>query len=145
MLPGTIGGDRDRVAEQHCTGVAGEVGMGVEVVGDLPRLGAHRVPIVAAVGMELQVGHVGPVAFQHFHSFQGGGDVARGAQVVAVQVQRVRQAHLIDHPGQAGNDRGGGRLAVAVDGLMELLGILAPLPCGYAARVDRLHAIDLRR
>ena len=55
-----------------------------------------RVPVVAAVGVVLQVGQVGPVAFEHLHRFQRRRDVARRAEVVAVQVQRVRQAQFVD-------------------------------------------------
>ncbi len=58
VLPGTIGGDRHGVAEEDCTGVGGQIGMGVEILGERRCLRAHRVPIVAAVGMELQVRHV---------------------------------------------------------------------------------------
>ena len=60
------------------------------------RLGAHRAPVVAAVGVELQVRQVRAVPFQHLHRLERGGDVAGHAEVVAVQVQRVRQPELVD-------------------------------------------------
>ena len=60
-------------------------------------------PVVAAVGVVLQVGQVRAVALQHLHRLQRGGEVARRAEVVAVQVQRVRQAQLVARcrPGSA--------------------------------------------
>ena len=67
-------------------------GMRVEIVGDRGRLRAHRAPAVAAVGVELQVGDVGAVAFQLLHRLERRCRVARDAEVVAVQVQRMRQA-----------------------------------------------------
>ena len=101
VLPRAVGGDRDRVAEQHGAGVGGEVRVGVEVLGDLARLRAHRVPVVAAVGVVLQVGHVRPVAFQIFIVSSVVEIVARRAEVVAVQVHRVRQAQFVDDLRQA--------------------------------------------
>ena len=58
-------------------------------------------PVVAAVGVELQVRHVGAAPFQHLHRLERRGDVARDAEVVAVQVQRMRQAQLVDDLRQA--------------------------------------------
>ena len=145
VLPGAVGGDRDGVAEQDGAGVAVRLGWALKYSAICDRLGAHRVPVVAAVGVELQVGHVGAVAFEHLHGFERGGDVARRAEVVAVQVQRVRQAQLIDDLGQAGDDLRRRDLAVAGDRLVQLLGVLAPLPGRDAAGVDRLDAVDLGR
>ena len=44
MLPRAVGGDRDRVAEQHGPGVGGQVLVRVEVLGDLDRLRVDAVP-----------------------------------------------------------------------------------------------------
>ena len=35
MLPGAVGGDGDRVAEQDGAGIGGEVRVGVEILGQL--------------------------------------------------------------------------------------------------------------
>ena len=88
---------------------------------------------------------MGPVALQDLHRLERRGDVAGHAQVVAVQVQRVRQAQLVDDAGQARDDLRRRHLAVAGDRLGEPLGVLAPLPGRDAAGVDRLHAVGLGR
>ena len=79
------------------------------------RLRPHRAPVVAAVGVELQVRHVGPMAFQHLHRLERGRDVAGRAEVVAVQVQRMRQPQVVDDLRQAGDDLRRRQLAVAFD------------------------------
>ena len=68
------------------------------------RFGAHRAPVVAAVGVELQVRQVRAVPFQDLHGFERGRDVARDAEVVAVEVERMRQPQLVDDPREAGDD-----------------------------------------
>ena len=96
VLPGAVGGDGDGVAEQDRAGVAVRFGWALKYSAIAAASERMRVPVVAAVGVELQVRHVRPVAFQDLHGFERGGDVARGAEVVAVQMQRMRQAQFVD-------------------------------------------------
>ena len=56
--------------------------------------------------MVLQVGHVGAMAFQHLHGLQGGWKLPGSTEVVAVQVQRVRQAEVIDDLARLRHDLG---------------------------------------
>src|SRR5262249_29576634 len=70
VLPRTVGGDCYGIAEEDCSGVTGEAGMSIEIVGDLSGLRAHGLPIVAAVCMELQVSHVSAGAFQNLHGLE---------------------------------------------------------------------------
>ena len=110
VLPRTVGGDRDRVAKQHGTGVGRHVRMRVEVLGDFGRRRAHRVPVVAAVGVVLRMGDVGPTAFQMLHRLERGADVARCAKIVAVQMHRMRQAEFIADLRELRDDRAGREL-----------------------------------
>ena len=64
MLPRAVGGDRHGVAEDDGAGVRREVRVRVEILGELRRLRAHRVPVVAAVGVVLGVGEVGSAAVE---------------------------------------------------------------------------------
>ena len=71
VLPRTVGGDRHGVAEQDRADVAGQVRVLVELFGDGGRLGLHRAPVVAAVGMELQVRQMRAMPFEHPHRLDG--------------------------------------------------------------------------
>jgi hypothetical protein len=55
-------------------------------------------------------------------------DVARRAEIVAVQMNGVRQAELFANPRELRHDHARREIAVALDGRSELLAILAPLP-----------------
>ena len=139
VLPRAVGGDGHGVAEQHGAGVGGEVRMRVEVVGDCDRFGTHRVPIVAAIGVELEMGHVGRDAFEMLHGLQRGREVARGtrgccnagASGAAGRGRRTIWARLRD-------DLAGRELAVAFDGDVECL---ASLPHFQAATPPGLTAL----
>ncbi len=119
--------------------------MGVEVLGEFDRFRAHRGPVVAAVGVVLHVGDVRPVAFQEFHRLQRGAVVARRAQVVTVQVQRMGQTEFVHDPGECRDDLPRRHRLEAGDRIMQALGVLAPLPGRYPAGVDRLDAVRLGR
>ena len=69
----------------------------------------------------------------------------RGAQVVAVQVERVGEPEVVDDRRQVGDDLRGGDVAIAFDRLCEAASVFTPFPRGHAARVDRLHRVALRR
>ena len=96
VLPRTVGGDRHRVAEQDGADVARQVLVLEEFLGDGGRRGIHRVPVMSAVGMELQVREVSAVPLQHLHRLDRRADVARRAEVVLMQVHRMRQPELVD-------------------------------------------------
>ena len=144
VLPRPVGGDGDGVAEQHRAGVARQVRVGVEVLGDRHRRRLHGEPVVAAVGVVLEVRHVGAVALQHLHRFEGGGVVARRAEVVAVQVNRVRQRELVRDVGERLDDLGGRDGLVAGHHIVQSLAVLPPLPPRDAAGVHRLDAVGFR-
>ncbi len=146
MLPGTVGGDRHRVAEQHGTGIGGHVRMCVEVLGQLRRFGLHRAPIVATVGVVLQMGQVGTVTLEMLHRLQRRGDVARRTKVVAVQMKRMRHAQVRRRsaPGWS-TIVPGVSVLVALDRIGQLLGVLAPFPSRHAAWIDRFDAVRFGR
>ena len=94
--------------------------MFVERLGHGGRAGPHRAPVVAAVGMKLQVRQVRPPPFQHLHRLDRRGDVAGDAEVVAVQVQRMRQLQVVHDLREAGNDLRGRQGRVALERLVQL-------------------------
>ena len=120
--------------------------MGVEVVGDGGRLGAHRVPVVAAVGVELRGGPCAP-------GCPPGVFMVSSVVVTLPGAPRLLQCRCsgCGRPSSStirarlGDDLRRRHLAVAVDRVGELLGVLAPLPGRDAAGVDRLDAVDLGR
>ena len=145
VLPRSVGGDGDRIAKQDSSRVGGDARMGVEVFGKLSRFRADRIPAVAAVGVVLRMGDVGPVPFQVLERVHRGGDVSRRTEVVAVQVHWVRKAELVANPGELRHNHPGSQLAVSIDGRRELLGVVAIFPGRDAAGIDRLDAVGLGR
>ncbi len=141
MLPGPVSGNRDSVPEQNGAGVRRNVGMSVEVVGQLDRLRTHRIPAVPAVGVVLRVGNMSALSFQVLQGLHRRRDVSGGAQVIAVQVHRMRQPQVIANSGQLRDDAAGRQLAVAFDGRRQLFGVLAPLPGGDTARINRFNSV----
>ena len=55
-------------------------------------------PSSAASGVELQMREVGAAAGHRLHALDGGADVARHAEVVAVDVRGVRQLQILAAP-----------------------------------------------
>ncbi len=83
------------------------------------------------------------MSVQDPHRFERGRDVAGSAEIVAVQMERMRQLQVVDDFRQAGDDLRRRQRAVAFDGAGHGLGVLAPFPCGDASGVHRLHAVGL--
>ncbi len=83
-------------------------------------------------------------AFEQLHRFKRRLDIARDTQIVAVEMDRVRQPDFVHDFREARDDLGWRELVVAVDRLVEDTGVLSPLPRGHATRVDRLYPVPLR-
>ena len=62
------------------------------------------VAVAAAVAVELDVRQVAAVAFERLHRFERRRPVAGHAEVVAVDVDRVRQAEFVGRLGDAADD-----------------------------------------
>ncbi len=62
------------------------------------------VGVAAAVAVELDVRDVAAMSFERLHRFERGAPVAGHAQVVAVDVHRVRQTQLVHRRGHTAND-----------------------------------------
>ena len=143
MLPRTIGGDRDSIAEQHGTRVGGHVRVGVKVLRDFGRCGSHRVPIISTVRMILQVCDVGSTTFQQLHRFERRPDITRRAKIVAVQMHRMRQAEFINDLRESADNRARRDAVVAFNRVRELFGVFAPFPRRDTARIDSFDAVGL--
>ncbi len=98
-----VAGHARRLAEQHLADVDGDVRVRVDVVGQRRDLAVERVlvALAAAVAVELDVRDVAAVAFEGLHRFERRRPVAGHAEVVAVDVDRVRQAQLGGRLGDA--------------------------------------------
>ena len=122
--------------------------MGVDIVGQRGDLRRERVFIAgpAAVAMELDVGQMAAVTLEELHGLEGGRPVAGEAEVVGVDMHRVRQLQLVDRPGDGLDDLTGRHSEVIderVDGL-DVAGRPA-LPHLDTAGIDDLGGIRLRR
>ena len=120
----------------------------VDVLGEGRDLRAERVLVAlsAGVAVELDVRQMAAMSLEQFHRLERGRPVARQAEVVAVDVDRVRQAELVDRPGDPADDLTGGHAEAIDDGVQILDVPLAPmLPDLDAARVHQLRCIALRR
>ena len=85
-----------RFAEQHLADVDRDVGVRVDVVGQRHHFAVERVfvAIAAAVAVKLDMRDVAAMTFQSLHRFQRRFPVAGHAQVVAVNMHRMRQAQF---------------------------------------------------
>src|SRR5438093_9569234 len=100
-------------------------------------------PVISSIGVELEMGQVGSVSFQDLHGFERRGEVARGAEVVAMEMERMRQMQIIDDRRQAGNDFCRCYLMVTFHRLGQNLGVLSPFPGGDAAGIHCFHSVTL--
>jgi hypothetical protein len=91
----------------------------------------------------LEVGKVNAMAIRDPHGFQRGVDISGCPQIVAMQVQGMRQVQFITKAGQSGNDLSRCDPPITGNHLVQSLAVLAPLPPCYTPRVDRFHPIGL--
>ena len=122
--------------------------MGVDIVGQRSDLRRECVFIAgsAAVAMELDVGQVAAVTLEQLHGLERGRPVAGEAEVVGVNMHRVRQLQLVDRLGDRLDDltrRHSEVVDQRVDGL-DVAGRPA-LPHLDAAGIDDLGGVRLRR
>ena len=92
-----VAGHARGVAEHDLADVDGEVRVRVDVLGELRHFAVERVFVAfaAAVAVELDVREVGAVAFEGLHGGERRVPVAGHAEVVAVDVDGVRQAEVV--------------------------------------------------
>ena len=117
--------------------------MRAEVLGELRRARARPPARLAAVGVELEVREVRAAALERAQRVERRAPVARDAEVVAVDVDRVRQAELVHRAGDRVEHlprRDAGDVVVERGDVA-----VAVLPALDAARVDELDAVAARR
>lgn len=87
-----VAGHARGFAEEHLADIDGDVFVGVHVLGQRGDFAVKGVfiGIAAAVAVKLNVCHVAAMAFERTHRFERRGPVAGHAQVVAVDMGRVR-------------------------------------------------------
>ena len=121
--------------------------MRIHIIGQLTGPGVHlpEVAGLAAVGVELDVRQVRAMAVERGHHLEHRVGVAGQAEVEPVDVDRVRQGHLVDRRRQPCEDRAGRDLEPG-DDVVERADVPLPLLPGLdPAGIDHLHAERLRR
>ena len=101
-----VAGHRSRLAEHHLADIDGQVGVGVDVLGQRRHFGAHRGLVVrgAAVAVELDVREVRPRPLDGPHGLQRRRPVARHPELIAMNVHPVRQLHFVRAQGDFADD-----------------------------------------
>ena len=97
----SVSGHRRRRPEHHLADVGADLRVRAEVLGELRRPRTRSPAGLSAVGVELEVGEVGAAAVERAQRVERRAVVTGHAEVVAVDVHRVRQPELVDR----GRDR----------------------------------------
>ena len=141
VLDRRVGRDGHGGAEHDLPHVHAQLGVGVDVLDHLARGRGPAFARLPAVAMELQVGEVRPPAGQGLHARQRGGRVARHAEVIAVDMDRVREPERVGGVGERLQDRARGHCP-AGDGIVETGDVSLPaLPRLDPTRIHDLHRI----
>ena len=138
-----VGGHRRGRPEHHLPDVGAELGMGAEVLRDLRRARARPPAGPAAVGVELEVREVRAPALERAQRVERRAPVARDAEVVAVDVDGMREPELVHRAGDRVDHlprRDAGDVVVERGDVA-----VAALPALDAARVDELDPVAARR
>src|SRR5438874_3660547 len=103
--------------------------------GDCNGSRSNSIPAITGVRMILEVSQVSPVAFEHFHGFQSRTDISRRAEIIAMEMNWMRQLQFINDAGELGNNDGRCHLVVAGHRVEQRTGVLAVFPRLDAAGV----------
>ncbi len=134
-----IGRDRHRLSEHDLADVDGQVLGSIDRLRDLRGGGRKSARSLAPVAIELQVGQMQRQAFGRLDGGERGFDIPRQAEIVAMQVQRMRHADLVDRALQRLDDLARGD-AVERHDVVEREFPRIGLECRRAARIDDLDA-----
>ena len=141
VLHRPVGGEGRGRPEHHLADVAADLGMRVDVLDQRARAGAARAVGRRVVGVELQVSEMGATSVHRAHAGERGGDVSGHAEVVAVDVGRVRQRQAVGRLDQRFED-GARRHAIGSHRRIEPDAIArTALPQLDAAGIDHLDRI----
>lgn len=144
----SIARHRQRASGIHVPDVDGHVRMLADVVDQLRgrRGKAARIVGVAGVTVKLDVCEMPATSFQAVHRMQRGFPIARNAEVVAVDMHRVRKLQPVGGRGQFPYDRSRRNLKVRYR-LVQLLHRHPAdlLPALDAAGIDDLDRVAFRR
>ena len=101
-----VAGHAGGLAEDDLADVDRQVGVRIDILGQRrdPRRKRLFVAVAAAIAVELDVGQMPAMALQELHRLERGRPVAGQAEVVGVDVHRVRQPQLVDGLGDRLDD-----------------------------------------
>ena len=141
-----VGGHGGGSAEHDLTHVDGYLRAEVDHVCNGFCFGAEVAPAGTAVGVELNMGEVGGLPFfvqvrDKPHGSEGAGVVAGFAEVVAVQVNRVREAEHFVCFDDAFDELGGGEVEEG-DGFSDTFDVFAPAPHFGSQGVGEFDAVS---
>ena len=104
-LPQHVGRDRHRLPEHHLPNVDGDVLRGVDRFGELRRGGGKALRAFFAVAVELKMRQMQRQVLRRGDRRQRGFEVSGQAEIVAVNMQGMRHAGLVDRLLQRLDDR----------------------------------------
>src|SRR6516165_8856028 len=119
--------------------------MRVEMLGKRCRFGSKGVPVVAAVSVKLKMRHVSTMPIQNLHGFDRGGDISGSSEVVAMDMQGMRQVQFIDNLRETADDLSSGYFGIAFNGIGKRFRVFAPFPGGDSAGINSLYSIGFCR
>ena len=90
-----VAGGGDGLAEHDLADIDAEVGIAVDRLGDLRRPGGEFPVALGAIAVELHMGEMQRQALRRLDGRQRRLDVARHAQMVAVDMQRMGDAEIV--------------------------------------------------
>ena len=88
----SVTGHAGRFAKENLPYIDRNIGMAVDVVGQRHDFAVERVFVgfAATVTVKLYMGHVPPMTVESFHRFERGSPIARHAQIIGMDVNRMR-------------------------------------------------------
>ena len=138
----TAGIERDRQGcpEKHLANIAGDLWVILEALDNLLGRGSKVAVLVLSVGVELDMAQVGALPFQGPGGLAKSGCIAGTAEPAGMQMDRMRQTHLVHYLYEHLDDLALGQGAQP-DRLVQTRSRQACLPGDPAARVHQLDRI----
>jgi hypothetical protein len=138
VLHRPVGGDGRGRPEHHLAHIHAHLLVSVDILDDRSGI---RAPSGPAIAVELEMGEMSPPAPQRPHGRQSHRRVPWHPQIVAVNVDRMRQSQLVACIGDGLQD-GSGRDSVAGQRVIQPVQVpLSRFPCFDPARVHDLDGI----
>ena len=143
-LPQHVGGDRHRLPEHDLTDIDGDIRRGVDRRGEGGGGGRKAMPAFIAIGIELQMREMQRLAAGRLDRCDRGRDIAWNAEIVAVQMHRMRDFEIADRLLQGLDDLARGETVEGHD-VVETKRPHIVFERGRAAGIDAFEAKPVAR